>query len=725
MKIIKGKENNKIEVVINFLEELKSKYLKNIIKILKYFTRITYDNCLQYNWKLYLIMEHYPINFYKINPTIINKDNMINFFIQGLYCLKELHKTGFHHGNIKPNNLFYNENNDKIIFGDIGMRKLIDFDEKDENEIKKFKETIKFLPPKTKTFKKANYQYAYDMSQNLKSSDIYSWALVIMYIGVSKQKDQSDNFDEKTIFADLNIIEYKYGPQLSGMLKKILIEGTFNVNLLLNEMNYVNNGSEFMKEIKTDMKKMLRYIALNDKITQLNCKNLLYYSNIFGDEFDSNTFKHTKNGKIDYVSLKKIIAKTDDDKPMITSYLFMKKMQFNLEHIFETKSNTQSFKMKELEDFILQLVYGLFIMHKNGIFHGNIKPSNIFYHINGENAILAFGDIGLRKIIEFEDSPETFTKFKETLNYFPINHIEEYQLYDSTKTVISRNLALKKLLKSKNFFKIDIFSLGMVILRMITFKDIDVLVNDFRQNNKSILKAKYDTSITGQNGKEVLYLARLMTNINEGLRPEMYEILARSFIKYPMLFDLFHIDLKEHIKESLTKYCLKKSNKTSLVQIFYYIVDLLKRVYQVVDIANLSQIFKDNLAFHIQDLDNLTNVRKYNILNGEIEHLGQLSEKRASTGYCIQFSRESVFYGTFENNMKQGQGQIYLENGDFYTGTFVNDNRDGSGILYDDEGKIKLSGIWRANHFIGLNKSFEQLKTKDGYIKSPEKKKKI
>ena len=53
------------------------------------------------------------------------------------------------------------------------------------------------------------------------------------------------------------------------------------------------------------------------------------------------------------------------------------------------------------------------------------------------------------------------------------------------------------------------------------------------------------------------------------------------------------------------------------------------------------------------------------------------------------------YEGTFENNMKEGEGIEIVDNGIKYIGNFSKNKRNGYGELFDSAGKIIYTGMWK------------------------------
>lgn len=111
--------------------------------------------------------------------------------------------------------------------------------------------------------------------------------------------------------------------------------------------------------------------------------------------------------------------------------------------------------------------------------------------------------------------------------------------------------------------------------------------------------------------------------------------------------------------------------------------------------------------------------------NGKkFEFIGAISNGKANGYGVAEYETGSTYKGSWKNNMKHGKGIFMWKDGERYDGNFVNDLRDGSGkytwsngeyyegewkkdqrngkgTLYRKNGKVKKSGSWQNDEFIG------------------------
>ena len=96
----------------------------------------------------------------------------------------------------------------------------------------------------------------------------------------------------------------------------------------------------------------------------------------------------------------------------------------------------------------------------------------------------------------------------------------------------------------------------------------------------------------------------------------------------------------------------------------------------------------------------LTYVDKYK--NQDL-YFGQITLEKKFTGYGILYSHNCKFEGYWDNNKLNGQGRLFLSNGDYFEGTFHNNMALFKGIYIHKDGTI-FEGEWMNNHPDGEGK---------------------
>jgi serine/threonine protein kinase len=88
----------------------------------------------------FLICDYYPTDlhqWYSLNNFSIEQRifNFHNLFKQLILCLHACHREGIFHGDIKPSNLLYDPNNNKLVLCDFGLSMLIPADATQRNNV--------------------------------------------------------------------------------------------------------------------------------------------------------------------------------------------------------------------------------------------------------------------------------------------------------------------------------------------------------------------------------------------------------------------------------------------------------------------------------------------------------------------------------------------------------------------------------------------------------------
>ena len=59
-----------------------------------------------------------------------------------------------------------------------------------------------------------------------------------------------------------------------------------------------------------------------------------------------------------------------------------------------------------------------------------------------------------------------------------------------------------------------------------------------------------------------------------------------------------------------------------------------------------------------------------------------------------------IYEGEYKNDLYDGKGKLFYENGKYYEGEFVEGLKHGKGILFYKDGKIKYDGQFEKGKFI-------------------------
>ena len=88
------------------------------------------------------------------------------------------------------------------------------------------------------------------------------------------------------------------------------------------------------------------------------------------------------------------------------------------------------------------------------------------------------------------------------------------------------------------------------------------------------------------------------------------------------------------------------------------------------------------------------NKGKVHDVNGGRFFGGLKNGKRNGYGICYYFAEDYVYKGSWENDLKNGQGTLIYSNGSYFEGNFKDDLRNGYGIQYYTNEDI-YKGNWR------------------------------
>ncbi|EAR93088.2 kinase domain protein (macronuclear) [Tetrahymena thermophila SB210] len=163
--------------------------------------------------------------------------------------------------------------------------------------------------------------------------------------------------------------------------------------------------------------------------------------------------------------------------------------------INEKQTNSEKFDESEIVKFLSQIGKTLALIYiEEGIAHRDIKPSNIL--IKDDNFYLS--DFGCAEIL-FE------------------SHEARNNLVMGTLKWMSPELKEMKKNQVVDYFKSDIFSLGMLLLYMLTLSDISSVNSDeFTKNQKIRIMKNYCKGISN----EIILLIKRMLETNPDNRPD-------------------------------------------------------------------------------------------------------------------------------------------------------------------------------------------------------------
>lgn len=199
--------------------EMNSKYLLkyNIININSDCILLTMKKC---SYNLNMIIESKELF------ESIDSYELLNSISEGV---KELHDNNYIHGNIKPNNIFYDEEINEYILSDFCRNDLFE-----NGEYPITIETIQYISPEMLLNKEL-----------IKESDIYSIGLILNYIKRGKNPYNGENISEimnKILNLEYELIESEFGDELNNLLSELLLKEPKNrlkIDELLEELKSI------------------------------------------------------------------------------------------------------------------------------------------------------------------------------------------------------------------------------------------------------------------------------------------------------------------------------------------------------------------------------------------------------------------------------------------------------------------------------------------------------
>lgn len=193
-------------------------------------------------------------------------------------------------------------------------------------------------------------------------------------------------------------------------------------------------------------------------------------------------------------------------------YIVMELCGKNFESLIVEKT---FFSSNDLMKVIIQILLGLFSLHKRNILHRDLNPKNVFLSLNSSNYDLKIGDFGCGKILTTQNTTNSMIG---TLAYNAPEVVQGFQ-YDG---------------------KADVWSLGVMMYQMVTFTlpfegNIITLPMKIADGEYK----KIDTEYTiDENLKSIIYSMLIANPIH---RPSVLDLLNNStIISYATKLRLVH-----------------------------------------------------------------------------------------------------------------------------------------------------------------------------------------
>lgn len=166
------------------------------------------------------------------------------------------------------------------------------------------------------------------------------------------------------------------------------------------------------------------------------------------------------------------------------------------------KCKRLSIKLEEnfIWSVLIQVTQGLNSLHKLGIFHRDIKSSNVFLNKDGS---VKLGDLNVSKV-----SSDEFLNTQVGTPYYASPEVWSNMKYSK---------------------KSDIWSLGCVVYEMMALK-LPFRGNDMESIQEKVLNGEYEP-IADEYSNEILQVLFMLLNKNQDLRPSCEEILKVEPVK--------------------------------------------------------------------------------------------------------------------------------------------------------------------------------------------------
>ena len=406
------------------------------------------------------------------------------------------------HGNLNPNNIFYDEVTDNFLLADAG---LLNFRDIEQVNVK----NLFFVSPE---IAEVVYKNGGDTKQlDLTTSDIYSLGMLVLYLLTNiRLPDRYDPNAVDTIFQEFHETGLARYGEGWNVLKKLLTEmlkqdpkARPNVYSLPKNPAYMKfmNAVRIMIKDKYLLGRRIDRNVYECSLAHEQSKNKLAIKIIRGLSQNAlsalaqryRLIQHISTKANGLVCIRDFFSEFDDLAKETVTYIVMDYYEMSLQRLIEHTSKAGSplvLHKQEVDIMIAQVISALEVLRAEGIYHGNIKPSNIlFTHTNSFKIV----DPEIRNIIGFSDSVEDLAAKIETLTYCSPN--------------VKKNIQSGE--KVDQFLREDeTFSLGLVCLRCVMGKDSAELLNDvdyLMQDNVAFnqMKLKYLDVMSKQYSKQI------------------------------------------------------------------------------------------------------------------------------------------------------------------------------------------------------------------------------
>ena len=484
---------------------------------------------------------------------------VIKILRQILTSLKYLHENGVMHRDIKLDNILLDENNN-IKITDFGIsaihRDNIEDDDEPNALISNFTQVgrLDFVAPEILKGMQFDYKI-----------DIFSLGLTMLCL-VSK-KHPINLFEKNRVIMTNDIAENLYNINLINLIKRMILENPLLRPTAADALKEVNDIEVFIQNPTIENEKKLNTILPPENTANLvgigthpedfepiKHKDKDYYILGKGAYGYAEKMKSKLNNKI--YAIKRLAVKKDLDKNFIRETILM--LNLNHMHVMklygyfqgiekieklkeiykdspnrlyqeETEDKNMYFLVLDLmsngslenyyikhrdsggsieQDFIIkifkQILSGLKYLHGNNVIHRDIKLDNILLDENNNAKI---SDFGISAVYKNNDFSESGAKNNALISNFT--------------RAGRRDFAAPEIINHQNGMvydpKVDIFSLGLTMLCLVSNKFPISLCNKQRQITENYIEEKYNEYLIKLIKRMISFEPELRPNSNEAL----------------------------------------------------------------------------------------------------------------------------------------------------------------------------------------------------------------
>ena len=572
----------------NFFREIfiqKNLFHNNIIHLLCSF---------EDNENYYLVMDYFPgktlkdiiENKKKKNNSLFTEKEIISIFEQILNGVQFIHNNSIIHRDIKPDNILLDENN-IVKITDFGISALINSNINNNNYNKDLfcQNTVvgplNYISPEIKEGKEQDFK-----------CDIYSLGITIFYLMNYNLPHYDEEVDgELQRKSNDNFLNPIYSFELRKLIMKMISENPKDrpttqqaLNHLLNHKNKIINlikNKPFYdySQNKYKIEKLLNSGNFADvyKAKKDNNYYAIKYISKLNDEVNYNQIVRERelNKRLNHINIVHLVDSFEND---LYYFLVMEYIPNRSLEYYISKKKSLTIKEEKIIPIFKQIIRGLICIHDNNIMHRDIKPDNILFD---NNNIVKIADFGLATLFKtntnVNEDPALFDENKnvghkdyvcpEIVNEKPYDLSallkksskmnQDPNPNEKNKNAEEYNYSCPEIIDGKPYdFKCDIFSLGIVIFYLMSFK---LPYTTYFDDNKKIRRKRENIILN-----EYIYSKYLIYLVNNMISEDPDDRLTTKEIDY-------ELELIDKLKDENP---IEISSLLSLIRVFYSIEEL-------------------------------------------------------------------------------------------------------------------------------------------------------